>query len=69
EMPVMDGLELLRIVRSRWPQLPMIMLTTRGSEDDRRHAAALGANAHLIKSGFREDLLLETLHRFLDVRP
>jgi two-component system chemotaxis sensor kinase CheA len=67
EMPVMDGLELLRIVRSRWPQLPMIMLTTRGSEDDRRQAAALGANAHLIKSSFREDLLLETLRRFLDV--
>jgi two-component system, chemotaxis family, sensor kinase CheA len=68
EMPVMDGLGLLRHVRSHWPQLPMIMLTTRGSEDDRRQAAALGANAHLIKSGFREDLLLETLRRFLDVR-
>jgi CheY-like chemotaxis protein len=68
EMPIMDGLELLRHVRSRWPELPMIMLTTRGSEDDRRQAAALGANAHLIKSGFREDLLLETLRRFLDVR-
>jgi len=67
EMPVMDGLELLRHVRSRWPQLPMIMLTTRGSEDDRRQAAALGANAHLIKSGFREDMLLETLRRFLDI--
>jgi CheY-like chemotaxis protein len=67
EMPVMDGLALLRHVRSRWPQLPMIMLTTRGSEEDRRHAASLGANAHLIKSGFREDLLLETLRRFLDV--
>ena len=69
EMPIMNGLELLRHVRSRWPLLPMIMLTTRGSEEDRRHAAALGANAHLIKSGFREDLLLETLNRFIDVRP
>jgi CheY-like chemotaxis protein len=45
----------------------MIMLTTRGSEEDRREAAALGANAHLIKSAFREDLLLETLRRFLDI--
>ncbi|MDB4969324.1 MAG: hypothetical protein JWN44_5013 [Myxococcales bacterium] len=67
EMPVMDGLALLRHVRSHWPQLPMIMLTTRGSEDDRRQAATLGANAHLIKSSFGEGLLLETLRRFLDV--
>jgi two-component system, chemotaxis family, sensor kinase CheA len=66
-MPVMDGLALLRHVRANWPELPMIMLTTRGSEEDRRLAAQLGANAHLIKSGFREDLLLETLRRFLDV--
>jgi CheY-like chemotaxis protein len=69
EMPVMDGFQLLKHVRGRWAQLPVIMLTTRGSDEDRKLAASLGANAHLIKSGFQEELLLETVRRFLDAAP
>jgi CheY-like chemotaxis protein len=42
-------------------------LTSRGSAEDRRQAVALGANAHLIKSGFQESTLLETVRRFVDL--
>jgi CheY-like chemotaxis protein len=69
EMPVMDGFELLRQVRARWPHLPYVLLTTRGSVEDRRLAAALGANAHLVKSGFQEAMLVSTVRRFVDQAP
>lgn len=65
DMPVMDGFELLRQVRQRWQHLPVVMLTTRGSADDRRLAASLGASAYLVKSQFEEATLLETVRRYL----
>jgi two-component system chemotaxis sensor kinase CheA/two-component system sensor histidine kinase and response regulator WspE len=68
EMPVMDGFELLKEIRVRRPHLPVIMLTTRGSAEDRRRAATLGASAYLVKSEFEEATLLETLGRYLGGR-
>lgn len=65
EMPIMGGFELLERVRGRWPNLPVIMLTTRGGSDDRRRASALGANAYLVKSSFEETLLVDAVRRFL----
>jgi CheY-like chemotaxis protein len=38
-MPGMDGLELLRQVKQRRPELPVMMVTAYG-DDDRRHRAA-----------------------------
>ncbi len=67
EMPQMDGLELLRQVRKRFPTLPVVMLTTRGSVEDRQKASSLGANAYVLKSGFRSDVLLDVVDRFLKV--
>jgi two-component system chemotaxis sensor kinase CheA/two-component system sensor histidine kinase and response regulator WspE len=66
EMPVMDGFELLRRVRASWPDLPVVMLTTRSSPEDRSRSAALGANAHLVKSGFQEATLLQTIRGLVD---
>jgi len=65
EMPKVDGFELLRRVRERWPRLPMVMLTTRGSEEDRRRAATLGANAYLVKAEFEQGRLLDTVRRLI----
>ncbi|MGC4118649.1 MAG: response regulator [Myxococcales bacterium] len=61
EMPVMDGFELLREVRARLQALPVVLLTTRGSLEDRRRATALGASAYVVKSEFDEARLLEVL--------
>ncbi len=65
EMPIMGGFELLERIRQRWPHLPVIMLTTRGGTEDRRRASVLGANAYLVKSAFEENLLVDSIRRFL----
>jgi len=63
EMPGLDGFDLLHRIRGRWPRLPVLMLTTRGSEEDRQRAATLGANAYVVKSEFEERSLIETVRR------
>jgi chemotaxis protein histidine kinase CheA len=67
EMPRMGGFELLAQIRQRSQRLPVVMLTTRGSVEDRRRAASLGANAYLIKTEFQGDALLEVVRRFVSV--
>jgi CheY-like chemotaxis protein len=69
EMPRMGGLELLRRIRGQNQQIPVIMLTTRGSVEDRRAAAELGADAYLVKSDFEGAKLLDTVSRFINLRP
>lgn len=68
EMPNMDGFELLRRVRKRDPELPIVMVTTRGSAADRERATSLGADAYLVKSDFHEKNMLEVIARFVEVK-
>jgi len=42
-MPVMDGLELLREIKTRRPELPVMMVTAYGDDQRRRLASAYGA--------------------------
>ena len=42
-MPGMDGLELLRMVKERRPELPVMMVTAYGDDERRRRAAEYGA--------------------------
>jgi two-component system, chemotaxis family, sensor kinase CheA len=67
EMPVMDGFELLRQLRDRAERVPVVMVTTRGSVSDRAMAAALGADALIVKSEFENAHLLETVRRFVEI--
>jgi chemotaxis protein histidine kinase CheA len=69
EMPRMGGLELLRRIRTQNQRLPVVMLTTRGSAADRKAAAELGADAYLVKSDFEGSKLLDTVARFINLRP
>jgi CheY-like chemotaxis protein len=48
-MPGMDGLNLLREVKKRHPDLPVMMLTAYGDDERRRHAAEAGAHQFLAK--------------------
>ncbi len=50
-MPVMDGLKLVRRIRSdpTHKDTPVIIITTEGSQEDRQRALQLGANAYITK--------------------
>jgi CheY-like chemotaxis protein len=48
-MPGMDGLELLRVVKERRPELPVMMVTAYGDEERRRRAAEYGAAEFVTK--------------------
>ncbi len=67
EMPLMDGFELIQNIRATpgVEDVPIVVLTTRGSRSDKERAAELGADAYLVKSSFQEGILQETLKRFL----
>jgi chemotaxis protein histidine kinase CheA len=68
EMPRMSGFDLLAEVRKRSQRLPVIMLSTRGSVEDRKRATRLGANAYLVKTEFHSESLLDVVRRFVSVR-
>jgi two-component system chemotaxis response regulator CheY len=50
-MPIMDGLKLVKRIRSddAHKNIPIIIITTEGSQEDRSRALALGANAYITK--------------------
>jgi DNA-binding response OmpR family regulator len=48
-LPGRDGLDILQEVRTARPTMPVIILTARGSEDDRVRGLSLGADDYLIK--------------------
>ncbi len=59
EMPVMHGYELMRELKRRGllPTLPVVVLTSRGSEKHREKALSLGASDYLVKPFEERDLL------------
>ena len=66
EMPRMDGYEFLSTIRAvpAYAALPIVMLTSRGSDKHREKATALGATGYLVKP-FRDDVLIDTLTRLV----
>lgn len=50
-MPIMDGLKLVKRVRSDpvHKDVPIIIITTEGAQEDKRRALELGANAYITK--------------------
>ena len=49
QMPGMDGLELLGAVRERWPTLPFVLFTGKGSEEIASEAISAGATDYVRK--------------------
>ena len=58
-MPIMDGYELVSLVRKHehYKNIPIIMITTRGAQEDEQKALTIGANAYLTKPVQAPDLL------------
>lgn len=61
-MPGMDGLSLLREIKTRWPDMPVMMVTAYGDDERRRRADEYGA-AEFITKPVDFDLLKEQLRQ------
>jgi CheY-like chemotaxis protein len=61
-MPGMDGLTLLREIKTRRPDLPVMMVTAYGDEERRRRAAEYGA-AEFVTKPVDFDFLKERLRK------
>lgn len=56
-LPEMDGMEVLREIRTARPTLPVIMLTAKGEEHDRVQGLRAGADDYVIKPFSATELL------------
>jgi two-component system chemotaxis sensor kinase CheA len=67
EMPELGGLELTRAIRAGPDRssLPVVIVTSRGSEDDMRKGVEAGADAYMSKQGFDQHALLATVERLV----
>jgi chemotaxis protein histidine kinase CheA len=67
EMPGMDGYALTRTIRRTrgWEQVPVIIMTSRASDDDQRAGLDAGASAYLLKTEFDQEQLVETVRRLV----
>jgi chemotaxis protein histidine kinase CheA len=67
EMPGMSGFELTRTIRRTkgWEQVPVVIMTSLGNEEDRRMGLEAGASAYLLKGEFDQAQLVETVRRLV----
>jgi CheY-like chemotaxis protein len=67
EMPGMDGFTLTRTIRRTrgWESVPVVIMTSRGDEADRRAGLDAGASAYLLKSEFDQAELVDTVRRLV----
>jgi len=70
-LPRLDGLEVLRQLRRSRPALPVIILTARGTEDDRVCGLKMGADDYVVKPFSARELLarVEAVLRRVPGRP
>lgn len=67
QMPNLDGLGLVAKIRQfqDYKDLPVILVTTLASEEDKRQGKQAGANAYITKGDFEQGILLDTLRRLI----
>ncbi|MBU4263584.1 MAG: hybrid sensor histidine kinase/response regulator [Proteobacteria bacterium] len=66
-MPNMDGLALTARIRAepRYQDMPVILVTSLASDEDKRRGLDAGANAYIPKPSFDQRILLDTLKRLI----
>ena len=69
EMPNMTGLEMTTNIRShsQYDRLPIVLITTLASLEDKRRGKEAGANAYLTKGDFDQQLLFQTLKQLIQL--
>ncbi|MBD2310865.1 hybrid sensor histidine kinase/response regulator [Desertifilum sp. FACHB-1129] len=67
QMPNLDGFALTARIRQHpeYNELPVVLVTSLASDDDKRRGAEAGASAYLTKGTFNQDALIETLRRLI----
>ena len=67
EMPRMDGFQLLAALKmdQTFARIPVIMMTSRASQEDIRRGLELGADAYLVKQTFDQRELLTTIGQLI----
>jgi two-component system chemotaxis sensor kinase CheA len=67
DMPGLDGLGLTRAIRAgpERSSLPVVIVTSHGTADDRRRGIEAGADAYMAKRGFEQQALLATVERLV----
>lgn len=63
DMPRMDGIELVRLIRSdsRTSGLPIMIVSYKDREEDRRRGLEAGADFYLTKASFHDETLLQAV--------
>jgi two-component system sensor histidine kinase and response regulator WspE len=63
DMPRMDGIELVTLLRrdSRLQSLPVMVVSYKDREEDRRRGLDAGADYYLAKASFHDDALLDAV--------
>jgi len=67
QMPNMDGLTFTEKIRqqTKYNELPIILVTSLASDEDKKRGAQAGANAYITKDRFNQEMLIETLNRLI----
>ncbi|HWR39771.1 MAG TPA: response regulator [Patescibacteria group bacterium] len=67
EMPYLDGFSLTAHLRQdeRYRQIPVIIVTSREKDEDKRRGIQVGANAYIVKGAFDQNNLLETVRSLI----
>jgi len=67
EMPGMDGFTLTRTIRRTrgWENVPVVIMTSRGDDADKRAGLDAGADAYLLKREFDQRALVDTVRRLV----
>jgi len=67
EMPRLDGFDLCSRIRdeARFSELPVMLVTSLESPEDRERGIGVGANAYITKGGFDQTTVLETARQLI----
>jgi two-component system chemotaxis sensor kinase CheA len=67
DMPRMNGFELTSRIRAsrEFADLPVVLVTSLDSRDDRERGIDAGANAYIVKSSFDQSNLLDVIRRLI----
>ncbi|MFB2937694.1 response regulator [Aerosakkonemataceae cyanobacterium BLCC-F154] len=67
QMPNLDGLSLTAKIRQHkeYSEIPIILVTSLASDEDKKRGAEAGANAYITKGTFNQQVLLDTLRRLV----